>query len=473
MVNEILELGKALRERGFDARFQVILPEDGPLLSVDPERLIDCSYTVNSSTSTYRTSSPETAVYLVELYTATGTQVWFRLGEARLHAYAPDDETRGDQRIERLRVDGSQLWFERRVAGDWELVSEVELANHHELLAAIDERRHAWAARGLLEIADEAGIHRDLADREFTLEQRLRECEAHERAQESAVYADWLLARGDPRGMIGMVAIARDQAQTGPERERLQGELDRLEREHVVHLFGMAFDLVEFAVGRWDGPTWASLAITDYRFAQKTREALLELLATPPCACLRELAVSVGDIGLENLAATSCAPGLRRLQVKANDFVLMTDAFGRLETLEIDVERFHFGPARLPMLRRLDLRTSWVGELLERVSDFDTPLLEHFGFEFSSRNPGVSPRGSLAAQLITMLHEPGFARLRSLRYATQPDTIELGRGFAEGLLALPAFASLERIDLRGAALAPRCRRELLSHDKLRPKLLLA
>jgi hypothetical protein len=100
------------------------------------------------------------------------------------------------------------------------------------------------------------------------------------------------------------------------------------------------------------------------------------------------------------------------------------------------------------------------GALAPRFAQLAAPSLEAFAFETRTYDYWDQHYGPLRHALAQVLSQPSFARLRSLRIGSRRDSLAIGIGFAAMLGGLPAIATLERIDLRGATLDAACRAEL-------------
>jgi hypothetical protein len=455
-MSTLASLDGALRERGFEPSFAVRLTDMGARkIAVIKEvrtltnwGLKQAKDAVEGLATILVEVSRERAEAAAERLEGVGASVAIELATAMLYAFDPADPRRGDQLLERARVVGLGVAFEPGTLGAWTLAPLEVHADEAELLAAIDERRRMWARQGKREASREAAVLASVAAREVELEDRLRASEGEARAREAAVYGDWLQSCGDPRGLLAA-------APTPAQRERLVSE-------HASHLLGPARALLERVELRWCGPIVDALLLDDVR-DDALAEQLDSLLAAPACACLRSLSLGVHGLG-DRLAAAPCAAGLRELQLRwANGFALRGDSFARLERLTITGGTFMLGPARLPALRELDLHlepvlaplTGWFGEL-------EAPALEHlrlFGRTYDYWDQNFGP---LQSELLAILRQPAFARLRTLAIATNhdEDAIPMTAGLADSLAGLPAIATLERIDLSKAALRPECRAEL-------------
>lgn len=463
------ELIAGLRERGLAVAHTVRLVECGPRKIMVIKVVRELTGWGLRAAKDAVDSSHTTILAAVDLDQAqraaaelreAGASVEIDLAELHLYAFEPGDPRRGDQPIERIRVLSWGLAFEHGRLGDWQPGAITELTPAA-LLAAIDERREAWAAAGKFEAADELAILERLSAREPALESRLRLAEEDQvRAREAAVYGDWLQTQGDPRGLIAAAAFALAETRDGPQAIEREQQLDGLVEAHAAHLFGPAFESVGHARWTWLGPVLDSLQLHGNP-SPLTAKQLTELFHLPVCACLRSLAI-VGplnhDLALDQLLLTApFAPGLRALRISgAANMTLRGDVFARLETLAL-IGQLQLGPAKLPALRKLDLHIQTpFAPLAANFVALDMPTLEHFALTVTSHDYWDQNYGPLQDNLAELLAQPGFAKLRSLELGGGPLLI----GFAKLLAGIPAIATLEHIDLRGAQMTAECRAEL-------------
>jgi hypothetical protein len=383
--------------------------------------------------------------------------------EACRYAFDPEHPDRGDQEVERIRIVGLGLDAQRSQLGDWEQSEPPRSSSVAALLAAIDERRAAWAAAGLREADSELEILEQVRARDPAAEGRIRERDDDERQAETAVYADWLQSVGDARGQLA--AAAGD-------------ELTRLVDLHEVHLFGGNPVLLRGAEIEWLGPVIDALTLRE-GLADASAADLKQLLATPACACLRSLKLECAKIlGIpigEIVGNSDCAPGLRRLELRCwNALILRGDQFERLEALLVQHPFMMLGPMRLPALRELDIALSLHADpFTTSFVDLDTPKLDRFALFVEPDDEWEEHFGPLHRSLFELLSRPSFARLRSLVLGMADESYRpLAAGLAELLARLPCVATLEHIDLREAWLSDECRAEL-EHSRARlPPLLL-
>lgn len=468
---EFAEFAEALRERGFGVTHTVRVADVGPnkimVIKVVRELtgwgLADAKNAVDRRAGIVDGISLGEAEHAATKLRGAGATVELGVGELHLYAFDPADPRRGDQPIERIRVQGFGFAFERGRLGAW-APEPIEPREPDQLIATIDQHLHAWTRARKQHATTEIAVLERLSARERTLEDRLRSGDGEDRHREAAVYGDWLQAQGDPRGRIAAATLTAADA----------GEIDRLTFAHRSHVFGPSLPLIEPCKWTWLGPILDTLAIRHEKVEPAPScERVAELLATPVCACLRSLVVdrplardaALGDV----LAAAACAPGLRELRIKyITALTLRGDSFVRLENLALS-GRLALGPITLPALRELyvNLEVPLV-PLAASFVDMQAPALEHFTISVLAHDYWDQNYGPMQDNLCVLLSQPSFARLRTLTIVGGP----LFVGFAGLLAKIPAIATLERIDLQNIHMNDDCRAELERHRDRLPGLLL-
>ena len=177
----------------------------------------------------------------------------------------------------------------------------------------------------------------------------------------------------------------------------------------------------------------------------------------------------------ELLTRSSCASSLRILSVIMAGRVSFADArFERLEQLTLEAYEIHLAGLSAPSLRSLSVEFSMLPTKLESCfTGLDTPVLEHFQLTAHVHDYWDHHSGPLQSHLADTLHLPAFSRLRSLTLRTKEGSLPYHRGLAQLFARMPARPTLERIDLREAALGPEARAELEAARSSLPELLLA
>jgi len=492
------ELAAALQARGFGLTHDLVLTDPGPR-KIPVIKAVRALVWIGLKDAKDLVEGCGTVVHAVEHGIAAvaaaalveaGAQTQTRLASATLVGFDPRDPAGAEQALERLRVDGRglSLAVDRGVLGQWSLAEPRGFATDAELIAAIDRRLAAWAEAGRRGVARELDVLDSFTARDPATEERLRSNTATERLDEAEVYGDWLQVRGDIRGRLAALTLARPSPAA-------DAELGLLVHDHAAALFGPARDLLAGAQLGWLGPILDTLELPLEAHQRAGPDALTELLELPICACLRALTIAHPFADFQALApliaASPCAPGLRalifhgppvRVAVGSSDpaawrtckLALPEDVcarFERLERLELWGANVGLGPARLPALRELCLDT----RLLHRhhygeLSGLELPRLEQLELHVSSTDDDRSTLATLAMTVIELLRVPAFARLRVLSLVS--DSVPLGAGFAAELAQLPVAATLERLDLRRAVLDPLAEAELRAARGLLPGLLL-
>jgi hypothetical protein len=491
-------LSRALRERGFElfVAVRIASPIESKISVIKEVRMLtgvglkQAKDAVEQEQIILEALVPDQAERVSERLAAAGGHSALLLAHAHLYAFVPEHPRRGAQICERLTVVGHTLELARGQLGAWREAQAMPVGDD-ELLAAVDRQRASWAAAGWYEAGSELEILRRVSAREPQLEARLGAAEGEALLHEAAVYGDWLLAQGDPRGLVASAALSLDAAVDDAERTQRSSALEQIVAEHAGHLFGPARALVDAAPRPvwpdtaprtrllWIGPSIAAVELAG-ELGDLDHPLLLErLLALPVCASLRTLVLEPrfaehAELA-ELLAHSSCASSLRSIRIVGAKRVAFANArFERLEQLEIGANELDFAALSVPALRRLALELPRLMLKLEPCFvGLDAPQLEHFElatqvFDFSEQR-----YGPLQRQIIAVLHSAAFARLRTLTLCSLPGSFPYDGALAQSLAQLPARRTLERIDLRAATLAPEARAELEAARAQLPELLLA
>lgn len=288
-----------------------------------------------------------------------------------------------------------------------------------------------------------------------------------------AVYGDWLVEQGDPRGELVATQLA---AERDPAMER---EALRVFAKHRAYFIGSLGSMVATNALTWRAGFIRSavlsvdrLLIEDgARVASSLAEVVTTLLAHPSARFLVELEIRSHDRGAYNTvtgtqravidAIAAHRPlVLRRLQL--GDAAYGMSVFGsigalwplaRVETLRIEGE-FALGRACAPELRELALwpmpfRKKIARELVEAP----WPALASL-----TLNMGNSP-DHIAREIVALIHRPDLPALRHLAlHAYQhADTL------LDELARAPLLAQLQSLDLRHAKLTDRGVRPILQN----------
>jgi hypothetical protein len=482
-------LARALRERGFElfVAVRVASPIENKISVIKEVRTLtgvglkQAKDAVEQEQIILEALAPDQAERVSERLAAAGGHSALLLARAHLYAFVPEHPRRGAQICERLTVVGHTLELARGQLGAWVETQALPIADG-ELLAAIDRQRASWAGAGWCEAGSELEVLCRVSAREQRLEAGMLVAEGVMLTHEAAVYGDWLLAQGDPRGLVASAALSLDAAIDDAERAQRAEALTQVVAEHALHLFGPARAVLDRSPRvqlRWLGPMIGALEIAGEPTAVPDHQLLDCLLALPACAGLRSIVLESGfgehvELG-ELLAHSSCASSLRCIGVAGSARVSFTDArFERLEQLQITGNEIGFAGLSVPALRRLTLEFRYLPAQLETCFvGLDAPQLEHFELTTQVHDYWGRQHGPLQRQLATVLHSPSFARLRTLTLRSLSGSLPYYSGLARILAQLPARRTLERIDLSGAALAPDARAELEAARPRLPELLLA
>jgi hypothetical protein len=478
-------LARALRGRGFElfVAVRIASPIESKISVIKEVRMLtgvglkQAKDAVEQEQIILEALAPDQAERVSERLAAAGGHSALLLARAHLYAFMPEHPSRGAQICERLTVVGQTLELARGQLGAWTETQAMPV-DDGELLAAVDRQRASWAAAGFYEAGNELEILSRVSAREEQLEARFCAAEGEAFVHEAAVYGDWLLAHGDPRGLVASAALSLDAATDDAERELRSEVLAQIVAEHAVHLFGPARALLESIQLRWIGPSIAEVELGGDPAGDLAHPLLERLLALPACAGLRNISLvphfATHPELAELLARSSCASSLRSISVVDGVRVAFADArFERLEQLHLDANELGFTALSVPALRRLALEFRHLPSQLEPCFvGLDAPQLEHFEFATQVYDYWDHHYGPLQSQLVEVLRSPTFARLRTLTLRSLSESLPYYSGIAQILAQLPARRTLERIDLRGAKLAPEARAELEAARPRLPELLL-
>lgn len=396
--------------------------------------------------------------------------------EVERYGFVPQHPLRGLQTCERLSIlDGDLILTRGRLAEPPEIRTLLHHAPFDQLLAGLQRERKRWAAKGMVEVEDEIELLQRVSPREPRLEAAL--CESNDRDffDHARVYGDWLQDQGDPRGLLAMHSLPIEST----------SELNRVISEHASHLLGSLWLELPADALRWLGPvvigatlgssppppredelpeiiSWCesraappiiSMIVDrradpppDLEHADELR-VLAKLLALPVSVTLRWIVLERSFARhpqlFSTLAAARCATSLRAITVDgAHDLHVSKASFERLEQLSLTVSGRLALDIRLPALRWLSVSLANPLDWVAGFVGLDAPALEHVRMEL------WIPNAQWRNRLEELLSLPSFSRLRSLGLRSRGDTSYDGLDYV--LAGIPALATLERIDLRGA-----------------------
>jgi uncharacterized protein (TIGR02996 family) len=311
-----------------------------------------------------------------------------------------------------------------------------------------------------------------------------------------SVYADWLLARGDPYGELLSIELALETATNRAKRGQLEQARLQLCQRHI-ETFGQWFAAGETRIEIEPGVRVRTRRgfITEASFAQVARRynrpqpvdlrrAIENVMLSPGArvlrkveaggaaghsileivgsleqrASLRALSFRDRDATLEWVTVLAIVPELCELQVEATELELAQRLVcPRLETLRLELARVDsellegLVSAELTSLRTLEIAVG----LARSATDFTLAELERL---FAS--PGYPALENLRLRtaepelLGALARSPLLSRLRTLELDNLHYDEGLFAGWAEQLLAnVERFARLERIELRNISLA--------------------
>ncbi len=258
------------------------------------------------------------------------------------------------------------------------------------------------------------------------------------------VYADWLQGRGDPRGELIALSLARDALR-----------VDDLLRTHAATFLGPLADRRDAFTWRYGFIHAAVLTSDDARLA----DALAQLLGHPSGRFLAELTIGrngAADAGLEDVLdvlAAHAPPSLRvlRLEPAPADFVVGAPDLGSLAalwpalpgltSLEVHAGAFDLGEIALPALTRAEIWcTGLTTTNMRAIAAAEWPRLATLALSFGTPRLGCTATHAHARELLA---RTDLTALRELTLAAMPFSDEL----CKTLPGLPVIARLVRLAL--------------------------
>ena len=410
-----------------------------------------------------------------------GATVSVELARTRRHAYRASDPQRGGQVCERMVAMLDQVVLERGRIGAMQPVQTLQhSADAGELLAAIDAQCGRWAAAGWFEAGDEIELLQRLSARDEALEAEIRAADGDAFQRAAAVYADWLQGQGDARGLVAALALALDEAGDEPQRERQAAALDAALDEHAAHLFGPAQALRKHVWLHFAGPFLDSMELPIEALSETIDcggwlELLLEL---PISAALRHLTLRGRLTESSQLGAVlgraACADSLRTLVIRdAGHWLAHGSRFERLEVLDVQSWMLVLTGLVAPSLQRLRVELRYPGyDIAAAFEGLDAPRLQTFELVTQTYDDWDQRYGPLLHHLRGILEQPSLSQLRCLKLDSRPGSQPHPPDLCDMLLATPARATLEAIDLRECLLTPEALARLRAHQDQLPGLLL-
>jgi uncharacterized protein (TIGR02996 family) len=288
-----------------------------------------------------------------------------------------------------------------------------------------------------------------------------------------AVYADWLLERGDIRGELINVQLARELAPEDPDLLRREQEL--LAKHGEGWLAGATSPLFRVEVSWRRGFIDTAVIHGAYKSDDASR-AYRMLVDAPAARVLRRLVIAAGlshhgdppdDVSVLEALRDHPPPALRSLEITAFDdqlawthvgeLAIAGPALAGLEELAIIAGRMTLGRLDVPRLRRLHLETGGLpGHVLADLAEASWPSLESLVIFFGTEEYGGSctPAGVepiLAGDLLPAVTELGLCNG------------EFGDELAVRVCSAKILPRLHRLDLSQGTMGPDGARALLAH----------
>jgi hypothetical protein len=274
---------------------------------------------------------------------------------------------------------------------------------------------------------------------------------------ERGVLADWLCARGDPRGELLNLELALDDAAPGPARTELAARLASLRAElepRWVEELAAALSLSvaqlhEVMPGRWYAGMLLEAALRPVGVHANTdafAQLLGRILDSEAAAALEVL--DLGELDPEGLIVPLCArprERLRRLVLGNERFYydsFRAERFDALPALrELELRGLGLGELELPQLQRLYIFGGSGHVHARQLSERSWPALESLVLH----GDFVQPASDWVAQLVGADAMPALRELALLGVAVDVELLD-------ALLASPVFARLRRLSLSGGTL---------------------
>ncbi|HVH98052.1 MAG TPA: hypothetical protein VM869_05065 [Enhygromyxa sp.] len=378
------------------------------------------------------------------------SEVWY--------VFDPKHPRRTEQIIARLQVEDSTLLVERGVClREWELVERRALASPRAARSALEARLADASARGLAIETDDVSVIGRLSARHPELEGLLAavQLDSPDGRELLQVYADFLQAEGDPRGMLASLQLRNLDARPWF-------------AEHMTWCFGRFTPLVQrsnkdqgkLISARWFGGwiTHLWLYVASGRFADAPAPELSDVLRLPACASLRRLMAP--SQRLPDAPELSCRASLRWLWTAGFSTSALT--LGELPRLEhLSLSRCPRSlDVRAPNLRSLGFTDAGLPAIAELLDSGSVGPLERLECEL--------PREDVdTAELRALLRHGALASLRAISLSRRQrryyeSKLPLRESVLELLCADPLLLRLELRDFTGLTLQGEQRERLLA-----------
>lgn len=337
--------------------------------------------------------------------------------------------------------------LDQQLLGDLEGDARVDEQNRlHDAAHELRERVERWQRKH--------GLERAPVPEARNLELELQIEAEVERDEPFLVYADWLLAQGNPRGELILVQATGEARKTAAEAlarrlaPQLLGPLARFQLEARWRL-GFLERLEVEATRRLEADGVDVVKLLEVALSLQSARFLRELVVACPSAHEAQVIQRLHVV----LTAGGVRPTLRKLAFVTNEgeeMLSWTEAgelagtatlFPNLEELEVHAGSYQLTAPHFPRLQRLTLRTcGMTAENLEAIAAADWPALERLELWVGSASYGVRVT---AEQFEPLLQSTRLPRLRSLALCN----CELTDTLCASVLASPLLPGLESLSL--------------------------
>lgn len=276
-----------------------------------------------------------------------------------------------------------------------------------------------------------------------------------------AVYADWLVERGDPRGELIHVQLARETAPTDAILEARERELFAAHLETWIPK--------NYWVDREPELTWRrgflDTAVFGASYQADSAQGYSEVMANPVAAMLRSLQLHTpyshhgsgtdDDMIVDALLQVPPPPTLRTFALTCGDNQRAWSHLGNVsrifpliagvESFVVDTGRVELGAIDLPRCRTLTIINSGMrGHVLRDLVAASWPHVEALHLFFGSENYGAD----YTTQEIARLLVHAFPKLTALGVTG----CELGDDLAQLIVGSPLLPQLRTLDLSSSTM---------------------
>ena len=285
-----------------------------------------------------------------------------------------------------------------------------------------------------------------------------------------AVYADWLQRRGDPRGELIALELAREaeRAAGAKGRATLPAAIRRHLERHAATLLGglaaLAGDVRDAAAGPF---VWR-LGFIDRVVLESHRGGDLgaivdEVLRHPSGRLVRELAIRCDDLDeahrVVDVLRERAPPALAELDLLVRDERLdlgtLWPAVARLRRLTVVARAFELGAVCVPAVERARFATARLsGDSLRSIARAPWPALQRLELRFGGRFEPSSATLEDLQPLLERTDLPALThlKLRGCEHAGEALTVLAATALARRLVVVDlSHGHVERADLRKLA----------------------